>query len=308
MRRPGTIFLFAIVIGALCSALVYRNLSAQRAEIENARAAMQRGSVDVLVAAQQIPVGAKIDPTQVRLVHWPADIQPEGALRETTVAVGRIARTTIDKNQPIVETQLVNEGTGLLPLLITEGMRGISVRVDEVTGVSGFITPNSRVDVLVSGSDGGAEGEQKSKVILQNVKVLATGTSIEQKDNKPVEVPTVTLLVTPQDAEKLTLAARQDPVRLALRNYRDEEFVGTSGVSTKTLFGYSEPSPPPMTDAAVKPRVHRAPPRYVVDVLLGTKVIRQEFDQRDLREVPRARSGDETLSHSMMDEAAPTSG
>jgi len=277
MRRPGTIFLFAIVIGALCSALVYRNLSGQRADIEAARRAMELGTVDVLVASQPISIGGRIDAGAVKTVRWPADIQPEGAVRDSSAVVGRIARTGIDKNQPIVESQLVNEGTGLLPLLITEGMRGISVRVDDVTGVSGFITPNSRVDVLVSGTDNVENGEQKSKVILQNVKVLAIGRSIEQKDNKPVEVPTVTLLVTPQDAEKLTLAARQDPVRLALRNYRDEEFVGTPGMTQKALFGYAPPPP-----AAVSP-VHVAarkppPPRYVVDVLLGTKVMRQEFD------------------------------
>src|SRR5206468_2579762 len=98
-----------------------------------------------------------------------------------------------------------------------------------VTGVSGFITPNSRVDVVVSGNPGG-ENDLLSKVVLQNIRVLAIGTSIEQRDNKPVEVPTVTLLVTPQDAEKLTIATRQEPVRLALRNYRDEEAVQTTGV------------------------------------------------------------------------------
>ncbi len=110
------------------------------------------------------------------------------------------------------------------------------------------------------------------------MKVLAIGRSIEQKDNKPVEVPTVTLLVTPQDAEKLTLATRQDPVRLALRNYRDEEFVGTPGMTTKALFGYVAP-PPPEAVSPVHVVTRKAPPpRYVVDVLLGTKVMRQEFD------------------------------
>jgi pilus assembly protein CpaB len=301
MRRPGTIFLFAIVIGALFSALVYRNLSSQRAEIEAARRAMELGTVDVLVASQPITVGTRIETAQVKTVRWPADIQPDGAIRDAGAVNGRIARTTIDKNQPIVASQLVDEGTGLLPLLITEGMRGISVKVDDVTGVSGFITPNSRVDVLVSGNDGTENGEQKSKVILQNVKVLATGKSIEQKDNKPVEVPTVTLLVTPQDAERLTLAAHQEPVRLALRNYRDEEFVGTSGISTKALFGYTPPPPaPPASAAPMKVVTHRAPPApYVVDVLLGTKVMRQEFNKTEVRQPERgADEGPETLSHS----------
>ena len=310
MRRPGSIFLFAIVIGALLSALVYRNLSAQRADIEAARRAMQLGTVDVLVANEAISIGSNINPTQVRTVRWPADIQPEGALRDASAVSGRIARTAIDKNQPIVETQLVNEGTGLLPLLITQGMRGISVRVDDVTGVSGFVTPNSRVDVLVSGNDGKENSEQKSKVILQNVKVLAIGKSIEQKDNKPVEVPTVTLLVSPEDAEKLTLAARQDPVRLALRNYRDDEYVGTRGISTRTLFG-DEPPPPPPAAPTVKASVRRAPPpRYAVDVLLGSKMIRQEFEQPAAHERYRAipEASAPSLSQSNFPEVEGTTG
>src|SRR5262249_5194084 len=132
---------------------------------------------------------------------------------------------------------LIPKGAGLLPLLITDGMRGMSVKVDSVTGVSGFITPNSRVDVLVSGTpEQGGNQEQRSKLILQNIRVLATGTTIEQKDEKPVDVPTVTLLVPPADAERLTLAARQEPVRLALRNYRDEDLINTPGIGTRALF------------------------------------------------------------------------
>src|SRR5437773_1281668 len=179
MRRPGIIFLFAIVIGALLSALIYGNLKSQRAELEQARRAMELGTIDVLIASEEIPIGSRIAAGQVKTVRWPADIQPEGAVREASTVVGRIARTGIDKNQPVVESQLVNEGTGLLPLLISDGMRGISVKVDDVTGVSGFITPNSRVDVLVSGTDNVEGGEQKSKAILQNVKVLAIGRSID---------------------------------------------------------------------------------------------------------------------------------
>src|SRR5947207_9607427 len=163
--------------------------------------------------------------------------------------VGSIARATIERNQPILQQALVAQGSGLLPLMIPEGMRGMSVRVDTVTGVSGFITPLSQVDVIIAGQREG-EQDQKSKVVLQNVKVLAIGKSIEQKDEKPVEVPTVTLLVSPADAEKLTLAARQEPVRLALRNYRDDDFVTTPGMSTRALFGYVAP-PPTVMKAAV---------------------------------------------------------
>src|SRR5207249_4083948 len=177
----------------------------------------------------------RVEANQVKLVAWPVEAQPEGTARATKDVLSSNARATIERNQPILRQDLVAQGSGLLPLMIPEGMRGMSVRVDNVTGVSGFITPNRRVDVLIAGQPEGDQ-DQKSKVVLQNVKVLATGKSIEQKDEKPVEVPTVTLLVSPEEAERLTLAARFEPVRLALRNYRDEEVVKTSGIATRALF------------------------------------------------------------------------
>src|SRR5262249_42406669 len=145
------------------------------------------------------------------------------------------------------------------------------------TGVSGFVTPNSRVDVLVSGdpTDEAKEGDKKGKVILQNVRVLATGTNIEQKDEKPVEVPTVTLLVSPEDAEKLTIATRAEAVRLALRNYRDEDIMPTAGIAMKTLF---QPDPgakgAPQGSAPAK-EAPRARSGGGVQILLGDKVTRQ---------------------------------
>ncbi len=276
MRRPGNILLMAIVIGALTSAIVYRYLRSQQAAIEAARSASTTATVDVIVASATIPIGSRIEVNQLKTVRWPADAEPEGTFHAAEQVVGSIARTTVEKNEPLIQSQLVNQQAGLLPLLITDGMRGMSVKVDSVTGVSGFITPNSRVDVLVSGTPEG-QGEQMSKVVLQNIRVLATGTSIEHLDNKPVEVPTVTLLVSPQDAEKLTLATRQEPVRLALRNYRDEDPVPTSGVTVRALFGRErQPAPPPAAAAVVAKR-HEPSPRYSVEVILGEKLTRQEL-------------------------------
>ena len=268
--KPGNVFLVAILVGALAAAMGVRyvhNLQQQIAEIRNSG---NRPTVDVVVANDQIPIGSRIEANQVKLVAWPIEAQPEGTARTTKDVLGSIARATIERNQPILQQALVAQGSGLLPLMIPEGMRGMSVRVDTVTGVSGFITPNSHVDVVIAGQ---AEGEQdqKSKVVLQNVKVLATGKSIEQKDEKPVEVPTVTLLVSPEDAERLTLAARFEPVRLALRNYRDEEVVKTSGIVTRVLFeGDGRPTP-----GVTKVAHAKGPAPYSVEILLGEKVTRQ---------------------------------
>ena len=284
MRRPGTILLLAIVVGALGAAMVYRYLRSQQEAVEAARRAAGGATVEVVVAADTIGIGSQIQANQLKAVRWPLDAQPDGAIRRPEDVVGHIARTTIEKNQAVLQGQLVSQGAGLLPALINEGMRGMSVKVDNVTGVSGFITPNSHVDVLAAGTlEGGAGHGQRSKLILQNIKVLATGTSIEQKDNKPVEVPTVTLLVSPQDAEKLTLATRQEPVRLALRSYRDDRLADTPGINLTTLLGDEKrPAPPPVVASAPaepqKPAVERRrAPGYSVEVLLGEKRTRQEF-------------------------------
>jgi pilus assembly protein CpaB len=268
--RPGNIFLLAILIGALAAAMVVRHVRSLQQQIEAIRGTGNRPTVDVVVAAEEIPIGSRVEATQVKLVAWPVEAQPEGTLRATKDVLGSIVRTTVERNQPILQQDLVAQGAGLLPLMIPEGMRGMSIRVDNVTGVSGFITPNSHVDVIVAGTPEG-EPDQKSKVVLQNVKVLATGKSIEQKDEKPVEVPTVTLLVSPEDAERLTLAIRFEPVRLALRNYRDGEVIKTPGIATRALFeGDGRPTAAPTRVVHAK-----GPAPYSVEILLGEKVTRQ---------------------------------
>lgn len=270
MRRPANLLFLALLIAALGAALVYRHLRGQEDELEEAKTRALGSVVEVVVADELIPIGSRIKESQVKTVRWPKDAEPDGALYKTDAAINRIARVTIQKNQPIVNLQLVTEAAGLLPLLIPEGRRAMSVKVDKVSGVSGFITPNSSVDVLASGKlDGeGDNNEERGKLILQNIKVLAIGTEIEQKDDGAVEVPTVTLLVLPDEAEKLTLASRKDPVRLALRNYRDNSDVATPGTSMRDLFG----------------RQHRvvrngkvAPARPSMEILLGETRTRQSY-------------------------------
>ena len=274
MKKPGTILLMAVVLGALVSAWVYNLIRARDREVEAARRAAAGDTIELVVAAAEIPIGTRIDPSQVRTTRWPLDAEPDGAGKRPEEEVGQIARVTIEKNHPVRGMDLVAQGVGLLPMLITEGMRAMSVKVDSVTGVSGFVTPNSRVDVLVAGKpEGGGNEEERSKVILQNVRVLATGKSIEQQDEKPVEVPTVTLLVSPEEAEKLTLATRQEPVRLALRNFRDEEVVRTPGMSTTALFANAVPQVVKTSTGEVR---RPAPaPGYSVEVFLGERSTRQ---------------------------------
>jgi pilus assembly protein CpaB len=277
MRRPGNIFFLALLIGILSAAMVYRYLRTQQLELEKARQSAQGMVVNVVVANQTIPIGSRIIEQQVRTTAWPLESRPDGSFEKTQDVAGKIAKVTIQKNQPIDGNIITGEASGLLPLIIDEGMRAMSVKVDKVTGVSGFITPNSRVDILVSGTpDGAGEGDnlERSKIVLQNIKVLAIGTVIEQVDDKPVEVPTVTVLITTEDAERLTLATRQGPVHLALRHYRDDQDVSTKGVTVRELFGLDGSFKNGGKPVQRKP----APPaRPSVEILLGDQRTRQTF-------------------------------
>lgn len=275
MRRPASIFLLAVLIGGLAAAMIYRFLSEQQMALALARDQARGIAAPVVVADELIPIGTRLEATHVKQVPWPAEAQPEGGFSEVDDVVGKVARATIQKNQPVISAQVTNDASGLLPLLITDGMRAVSVKVDTVTGVSGFITPNSRVDVLTSGKiEGSGDREQRSKLFMQNIRVLAIGTSIELQDDKPVEVPTVTLLVSPDEAEDLALAARQGPVLLALRNFLDDETVETRGASTRELFGADVPRRSSGRPRRAKPA---APARPSVEVLLGEKRTRQNF-------------------------------
>ena len=280
MRKPANIFLLAIIVGALSAAMIYRHLKTMNMEVEAARAAGQHPVTDVVVARDTISIGTRVSPDSLKVVTWPADALPEGAVHDPQEVVGGIARTTIGKNQPVAKTELIAQGAGLLPLMIDEGMRAMSVKVDSVTGVSGFITPNSHVDVIVAATRG-EKNDMRSRVIMQNIRVLATGTIIEQKDEKPVEVPTVTLLVTPDQAETLTLATRYDSVRLALRNYRDEELVQTTGTSAAAMFHDEPPAGPVALASNQDTSGSCVPTGPTVEVFLGEKLVLQPmFDDK----------------------------
>ena len=274
MKRPGNILLLALLIGAISAALLYRYLKQQEASLEAARG-VASSVVDVVVANETITIGSRLSAERLRVVAWPADSPPQGAFQKPADLVGKTVRNTVERNTPVLLAHLVSEQAGLLPLLISEGMRGISVKVDNVTGVSGFITPNSRVDVVASGAPDSDTREIHSRVVLQNVRVLAVGTAVELQQDKPVEVPTVTLLVSPSDAEKLTLATYDRPVRLALRNYLDEGIVPTTGIAVPALFGGGAPKAGSGSLVQVSSSAGRPAPS--VEVVLGDQVSLQSY-------------------------------
>lgn len=228
MRRPMVFVLLAGLAAMLASVMVYSALKRREAEVQNAMA----HNVQVVVAAYDLPLGTKIELGEVKTARWSADSLPDGAYTDPKQVIGSYVKNSFVANEPVVQSKLFtgDKTAGVMPLLIPFGMRAVSVPVDEVSDVAGFVLPHTRVDVLVATESGeGSGGKAFSKVILQNVEVLAVAQEVEQKKDEPTVVKVVTLLVTPQESERLALASHSGTLRLAMRNYNDNKIVLTSG-------------------------------------------------------------------------------
>jgi len=291
MRRPMVFVLLAGLAAMLASVMVYSALKKREAEVENAMA----HNVEVVVAAYDLPLGTKIEPGEVKTARWSADSLPDGAYTDPKQVIGSFVKNSLVANEPIVQSKLFtgDKTAGVMPLLIPFGMRAVSVPVDEVSDVAGFVLPHTRVDVLVATQtqEGVAGGGDKafSKVILQNVEVLAVAQEVEMKKDEPEVVKVVTLLVTPQESERLALATHSGVLRLAMRNYNDNKIVLTSGSDVdQMLRAYSlAPDVPVM---AVQP----APTRVSASVPHRRKAV----------EIEILRNGKSSESVSFVNEAA----
>ena len=193
MRRPMVFVLLAGLAAMLASVMVYSALKRREAEVQNAMA----HNVEVVVAAYDLPLGTKIELGEVKTARWSADSLPDGAYTDPRQIIGSYVKNSFVANEPIVQSKLFtgDKTAGVMPLLIPFGMRAVSVPVDEVSDVAGFVLPHTRVDVLVATEAGEAAGKAFSKVILQNVEVLAVAQEVEQKKDEPEIVKVVTLLV-----------------------------------------------------------------------------------------------------------------
>jgi pilus assembly protein CpaB len=246
----------------LASVMVYSALKRREAEVQNAMA----HNVEVVVASVDLPLGTKIELGEVKTARWSADSLPEGSYTDPKQVIGSYVKNSFVANEPIVQAKLFtgDKTAGVMPLLIPFGMRAVSVPVDEVSDIAGFVLPHTRVDVLVAtqGGEGGG-GKAFSKVILQNVEVLAVAQEVEQKKDEPTVVKVVTLLVTPQEAERLALASHSGTLRLAMRNYNDNKIVLTSGSDVpQMLRAYSlAPDVPVMAVQPAPRHVAAAPHR-----------------------------------------------
>jgi pilus assembly protein CpaB len=260
----------AVVIAFVLSTFVYRVF--KQASIVRPVSATQH----VVVAAAPLQLGTRLDGNNVKLVDWPSGLPVAGMITRIEDANNRALITPVAQNEPIMEAKLASQQSGAgLSATIPEGMRALSVSVNEVVGVAGFVIPGTMVDVLVTGS---TPSGTVTRTILENVRVLAAGQKIEQdRDGKPQTVPVITLLVNPEDASKLTMAANQGKLQLALRNTVDTKLVSPAPVLQATLFGGALPAQPAVRRSGPGKAPPTPPAPYVIEVITGNKRENKSF-------------------------------
>lgn len=272
-------------------------------------------TVQLVIARTDVPLGQRIEPGNLALVDWPAAHVPAGAYRELTQVVGQSARQALVAGEPLLPSRLVlgAQGEGLASLL-EPGTRAMTVKVDQVVGIAGFLQPADRVDVIATlPTDDevkkvlATEAMKMSKTILEDIKVLAVGEHLATDGNRPIKVQVVTLAVFPEEAERLALASQQGTVQLTMRARVDHTEVATAGISplgllapdpgatpavvagtrvattttqaepeTRRVTRTSARTRPPVTPAVTRPTEPQAP---VVEILRGT----QKIEERKLR-------------------------
>ncbi|MGA3077545.1 MAG: Flp pilus assembly protein CpaB [Bryobacteraceae bacterium] len=281
-QRLISVLAFAFIVSAGASLLLYRLLSGR----VTTQAAPK--SSKLILAAKDLAPGTLIRDADLRLGDWTGSL-PEGAIQKREDIVGRGVISPILGGEPMVESRLAPKGGGAgLAALIPRGMRAVAIRVNEIVGVAGFAVPGMRVDVLVSGSPPGAAAQGGvTKTLLQNVQVLSAGQNFQKDaEGKPVSVAVVNLLVTPQQAEMLSLASTQTSIQLVLRNPLDTDIAKTNGSAVAQLFNSG--APPPQAEkpaAAIRPTPPPAalapPPKpRVVEVINGIKRTETQFEPR----------------------------
>jgi pilus assembly protein CpaB len=287
-KRLISVLIFAFVVSAGASLLLYRLVSSRMS------ADTKQVTAEVMVAARSLPVGTMVGDMDVKVGAWSGPL-PAGAMTKKEDVVGRGVIANIVEGEPIVESRLAPKGAGAgLAATIPEGMRAVAVRVNEVVGVAGFVVPGQRVDVLLMGTPPGGSGRGTiTKTLLQNVEVLSAGQNIQKDaEGKPVTVQVVNLLVTPEDAEKLSLASNDMRIQLVLRNPLDTKEAKTGGIDVAELFSgmkreAPKPQPRPRRVVTQAPPVAppvlppRPPEPVVVEVFNGGKKTKQEFQGPD---------------------------
>jgi len=291
-KRFVGVLIFAFVVASVASLMLYRLLLNRP---QSAKAA--QSTVQIVLATRDIEIGTVLKEEDVKLSDWPGAV-PTGAAGKSQEIVGRGVIAPIFAREPIIESRLAPKGAGGgLAAMIPPGMRAVAIRVNEVVGVAGFVVPGMRVDVLISGSKPGGDSSAgtMTRTLLQNLEVLSAGQDFKKDtEGKPIQVQVVNLLVTPQQAEELSLASAQTSIQLVLRNPLDHDVAKTPGTAVGLLFGNSRtklddaPAPRPRAPRAGPPVAKAAPPAaapapkkdppFVMEVISGTKKVEAKFE------------------------------
>ena len=297
-RRYRFVLYVALLVAGLATFGVYRVIDGMRA---SSRIATQ----NVVIAAVDIPEGMQLSQASLAVVQLPIAAIPAGSYSSPDSVMGRVTRIPVFKGEAIVPGRLAPEGTaGGLEVKIAPGKRAMSVRIDDVAGLSGLVQPNSRVDVMLTTGDARAPG-QISKLFMSNMRVLSVGAQVTRgQDGQPINAPTATLEVTPEEAERLALATREGSIQLVLRGYGDPDSVKTTGAKKGDLLtgaAYEAPAAPVVTPPPVRraPRPAAAPavpvatvpipPKtdsVVVKVYRGTNLEQLRFEQKKRDSIP----------------------
>src|SRR5438093_2178902 len=255
----------ALALGAALSFFVYQSLQAKMAP--------PKVGVDVVVAANDIQVGTKIEDSDLKMVKYPPEDLPRRVFHTKASAVGRGTVLPIGKGEFLVADKLAAENAGGLSTLIAMGMRAEAVRVNDVTAVAGFVVPGTRVDVLVTGNPSGSK-EPQTMTVLQDVAVLATGQRTERSaTGEPQNASVVTLLVSPQGSEKLALASQEGRIQLVLRNPLDRNQEKAAAIRNTSLFGgaMSAQHQAKVTRVKQAPMQVPEPEKLEIDIFRGTQ-------------------------------------
>jgi pilus assembly protein CpaB len=260
MKQQRTLIVLAVAVitAGIAAFAVYQAI--QRRPVRE----VEVGTVPVVVATKILPVGTRLTPDDVRLAAWPVKSQVPGAFADLKTVLDRGVVEPIGENEPITARKVAGPESGAgLPPVIPPGMRAVSVRVNEVVGVAGYVMAGTRVDVLVSArNDGTSSGRAPmARTVVSNVMVLTNGTNVsteEGRDGQAQLARVVTLAVLPEDAERIVLATNEGKISLALRNPLDVEPTKTTGIKMDSLM-----RGPGVEPVVVDPVIRRVAPRRV---------------------------------------------
>ena len=237
MKRYRTLIVMGIAVATAAAASFGVYTAIQTMPIRQ----VEVGTIPVVVAVERIAVGTRLTANHLKVIAWPARTPLTGAFADPKELVDRGVVATLAANEPVTDSKVATAGVGAgLPPVIPQGMRAMSVKVNEVIGVAGFVLPGTRVDVLVTVREDGGEGARQpmSRTVVSNTEVLTAGTRYDEeeaKGGKPVKSTVVTLAVLPEDAERIALASAEGQISLALRNPLDVDPTATSGIRLAAL-------------------------------------------------------------------------